>query len=147
MSLFVNILSKYQSTKIMKITTLGVLLYTYFALNFKLEKQAIYSFSLSKIHAHWTVCDEKLMKGGKKSFFSLFLLWRPGIGVGVTQRHCVFKPITWYAKSRATKSIPGLYCPYFRKFAVIRLLAISSFLLHIYYFLLLGKINSQNWGL
>ena len=22
------------------------------------------------------------------------LLWRPGIGVGVTQRHCVFKPIT-----------------------------------------------------
>ena len=33
----------------------------------------------------------------------------PGIGVvgvGVTQRHCVFKPFT---KSRATNSIPGLY--------------------------------------
>ena len=28
----------------------------------------------------------------------------------MTQRHCVFKPITWYAKSRTTKSIPGLYC-------------------------------------
>ena len=34
--------------------------------------------------------------------------WRPGIAVSVTQRHC-FKPITWYAKSRTTKSIPGLY--------------------------------------
>ena len=37
--------------------------------------------------------------------------WRAGIGVNVTQRHCVFKPITWYAKSRTTKSIPGLYTP------------------------------------
>ena len=27
----------------------------------------------------------------------------------MTQRHFVFKPISWYAKSRATKSIPGLY--------------------------------------
>ena len=35
--------------------------------------------------------------------------WRPGIGIYMTQRHCVFKPITWYAKSRTTKSIPGLY--------------------------------------
>ena len=45
------------------------------------------------------------------TYFGLgtILKWRPGIGVGVTQRHCVFKPITWYAKSRATKSIPGLY--------------------------------------
>ena len=25
------------------------------------------------------------------------------------QKHCVFKPITWYPKSRTTKSIPGLY--------------------------------------
>ena len=38
-----------------------------------------------------------------------YYLWRPGIGVSVTQRHCVFKPIKWYTKSRTTKSIPGLY--------------------------------------
>ena len=35
--------------------------------------------------------------------------WRAGIAVNVTQRRSVFKPITWYAKSRTTKSIPGLY--------------------------------------
>ena len=29
--------------------------------------------------------------------------------VYVTQRRYVFKPITWYAKSRSPKSIPGLY--------------------------------------
>ena len=25
------------------------------------------------------------------------------------QKHCVFRPITWYDKSRTTESIPGLY--------------------------------------
>ena len=28
--------------------------------------------------------------------FFFFLAWRPGIAVSVTQRHCVFKPITNY---------------------------------------------------
>ena len=38
--------------------------------------------------------------------------WRPGIALRVTQRQPAFKPITWHAKSRTTKSIPGLYCIY-----------------------------------
>ena len=37
------------------------------------------------------------------------LLWRPGIALGVTQRQPAFKLIKWHAKSRTTKSIPGLY--------------------------------------
>ena len=36
-------------------------------------------------------------------------IWRREIGVSVTQKHCVFKPIMWYAKSRTTKSISGLW--------------------------------------
>ena len=31
--------------------------------------------------------------------------WRPGIAVSVTQRHYVFKIITWYAKSRPTYQV------------------------------------------
>ena len=44
-------------------------------------------------------------------FFNYNEFWTgwPGIGVSVTQRHCVFNPITWFVKSRTTKSIPSLY--------------------------------------
>ena len=39
----------------------------------------------------------------------LFIEWRPGIALGVTQKQPAVKLITWHAKSRTTKSIPGLY--------------------------------------
>ena len=36
-------------------------------------------------------------------------IWRPGIALSVTHRQPAFKLIMWHAKSRTTKSIPGLY--------------------------------------
>jgi len=40
---------------------------------------------------------------------NVFSIWRPGITQGVIQRQAAFKLITLHAKSRTTKSIPGLY--------------------------------------
>jgi len=46
---------------------------------------------------------------------------RPGIGVSVTQRLQVFKPIKWYADSQTTSVIPTLHCFYLHNcFSVTR---------------------------
>ena len=53
-------------------------------------------------------------------------MWRPGIALGVTQRQPAFKLITWHAKSRTTKSIPGLYNYFFSILGAVLFLLVMS---------------------
>ena len=39
---------------------------------------------------------------------SLTTIWRPGIGVGVTQRHCVFKPNSNLSLDMLNHELPSL---------------------------------------